>query len=301
MPFAELSGLIAALCWTLSSLLAPRLIEVMGTFRFNTFRITIAAILLCATSMWRLVSWDSLADYLPLLILSGVIGIFIGDNCLFSAVNRIGPRRAGILFAMNAPFSILLAWIFLDETLSLIELICCGVVLIGVIIAILFGKRGQTHVWEETKGSLGLAVTIALIAALCQASGALLAKPALLAGIDPIVASATRVGASAISLLIAYRLYFAKRIPQSYIALQQYPLTLWLRLVVVATIGMVVGMSVLVWGVANADVGLVTTLSATVPVLILPGLWLTTKQRPAPGAWLGAFLVVLGAMGIILH
>ncbi|SBT16071.1 EamA-like transporter family protein [Marinomonas gallaica] len=301
MPFAELSGLVAALCWTISSLMAPRLIESMGTFRFNTCRITLAAILLCSISLWRFVSWDTLGDYLPLLILSGVIGIFIGDNCLFSAVNRIGPRRAGILFAMNAPFSILLAWLFLDETLSIVELLCCGVVLIGVMIAILFGKRGQTHAWESTKGSLGLAVSIALIAALCQASGALLAKPALLAGVDPVVASAARVGASALCLLITYRLYFSKRMPQGNTPLQQFPLNLWLRLAVVATIGMVIGMSVLVWGVANADVGLVTTLSATVPVLILPGLWLTTKQRPAPGAWLGALLVVSGAMGIILH
>ncbi|CUB06236.1 DMT family transporter [Marinomonas fungiae] len=301
MPFAELSGLVAALCWTLSSLMAPRLIESMGTFRFNTYRITIAALLLCMLGLWRFVSWETLASYLPLLVLSGVIGIFIGDNCLFSAVNRIGPRRAGILFAMNAPFSILLAWLFLDETLSLIELICCGIVLIGVVIAILFGKRGQTHAWESTKGSLPIAIVIALIAALCQATGALLAKPALLAGIDPVVASAARVSASAACLLLAYRLYFHKRVPQSMSTLHSFPLILWLRLVAVATIGMVIGMSVLVWGVANADVGLVTTLSATVPVLILPGLWLTTKQRPAPGAWVGALLVVFGAMGIILH
>lgn len=301
MPFAELSGLVAALCWTISSLLAPKLIAHLGTLRFNTLRISFAALALWLISYTGNIEWQTLTPFLPLLLLSGVIGIFIGDNCLFSAVNRIGPRRAGVLFAMNAPFSILLAWLFLGESLSGWELLFCGVVLIGVIIAILFGRKGQTHEWENTKGSLSVAIAIALTAALCQASGALLAKPALLAGVDPILASAIRVSAGALALVTAYRFFSASQSTGQTIRLLEMPLHLWLRLMVVATVGMVIGMSVLVWGVGNADVGLVTTLSATVPVLILPGLWLTTKQRPALGAWLGAILVVCGAAGIILH
>lgn len=47
------------------------------------------------------------------MMLSGVIGIFIGDTALFACFNRIGPRRGGLLFACHAVFSALLGmWLF---------------------------------------------------------------------------------------------------------------------------------------------------------------------------------------------
>ncbi|RUM54862.1 MAG: EamA family transporter [Marinomonas sp.] len=301
MPFAELSGLLAALCWTLSSLLAPTLIKQFGTFRFNTFRIVMAASILLLISLWRVEELDRLALYLGPLVLSGLLGILIGDTFLFSAVHRLGPRRAGVLFAMNAPFSILLAWLFLNEQLSWQELLSCAVVLVGVIIAILFGRRGQTHEWETTQGLLWVGVLMGLGAALCQAIGALIAKPALVAGVDPIVASAVRVTTGAVALSAVYVLFYRPKHQATLSDARLFPITTWLRLLLLATVGMVIGMSVLVWGVANANVGIVTTLSATVPVLILPGLWITTKKIPALGAWIGAFFVVAGAVGIVLN
>lgn len=301
MPFAELSGLVAALCWTMSSLLAPSLIKQFGTFRFNTFRIVIAAALLILISLWRVQELDRLALYLTPLMLSGLLGILIGDTFLFSAVHRLGPRRAGVLFATNAPFSILLAWLFLNENLAWQELLGCAVVLAGVVIAILFGRRGQAHEWETTKGSLWVGVCMGLLAALCQATGALITKPALVAGVDPIVASAVRVATGALALSAVYYFYYRPRYGAELSVIKLGDVKTWLKLTLLATVGMVIGMSVLVWGVANANVGIVTTLSATVPVLILPGLWLTTKQIPAIGAWIGAFFVVAGAVGIILN
>ena len=55
---------------------------------------------------------------MPPLVLSGLIGIFIGDSLLFTAVGRLGPRRAGVLFALNAPIAAVLGWLVLGETLS---------------------------------------------------------------------------------------------------------------------------------------------------------------------------------------
>lgn len=45
---------------------------------------------------------------------------------------------------------------------------------------------------------------------------------------------------------------------------------------------------------SSGKVGIVSTLSATSPVLILPMIWLRTGERPAAGVWLGAALVVAG-------
>jgi len=301
MPFAELSGFVAALCWTVSSLMAPRLIHRFGTMRFNTTRITIASSLLILISLLGQRFDTSLWQHAPLVILSGLLGIFLGDTMLFTAVHRLGPRRTGVLFATNAPMSIFLSWLFLNEALSLTQLLACGLVFSGVIIAILFGKRReQLHEWEQTKGKLSTGVLFALGGALGQACGALLSKPALLDGADPIAVSTVRVSAGAIALLLAYGLYYRHRRPASSLPFSELTRSDFMGITALATIGMVIGMSVLVWGVGHANVGIVTTLSAIVPVLILPGLWITTKQRPAFGAWIGAILVVIGAALIVL-
>ncbi|MEP0073451.1 MAG: DMT family transporter [Marinomonas sp.] len=301
MPFAELAGLGAALCWTISSLMAPRLIERFGTMRFNTVRIAIASLILLLICVVGQRFNAPLWQHADLVMLSGVLGIFLGDTMLFSAVHRLGPRRAGVLFATNAPMSILLSWLFLDEYLSLNQLFACGLVLTGVVIAILFGKRNNNHAWEQTKGKLSLGILMALGGALGQASGALLSKPALLDGADPIAVSALRVSTGAVALILAYGLFYRHKQPADLIALRHLKPADFIGVTVMASIGMVTGMSLLVWGVGNANVGIVTTLSAVVPVIILPALWVTTGQRPAFGAWLGAILVVTGASLIILH
>jgi uncharacterized membrane protein len=57
-------------------------------------------------------------------------------------------------------------------------------------------------------------------------------------------------------------------------------------------------MTLLLFALSGGYVGIVSTLSATSPVIILPMLWLKTRERPAVGAWIGAALVVVG-MGFI--
>ena len=72
------------------------------------------ALWVLATGTWRELDAGNVAP----LVVSGVIGIFAGDTLLFAALNRLGPRRAGILFALNAPIAALLGWLALGETLA---------------------------------------------------------------------------------------------------------------------------------------------------------------------------------------
>ena len=60
------------------------------------------------------------------------------------------------------------------------------------------------------------------------------------------------------------------------------------------TLGMVVGQTLLLYAVDNGDVGVASVLSATSPVLMLPLIWATTRERPTIGAWVGAGLAVAG-------
>ena len=53
-------------------------------------------------------------------------------------------------------------------------------------------------------------------------------------------------------------------------------------------------MSFLMAALHQGDVGIITTLSSTTPILILPMVWIWKGERPAMSAWLGAFLAICG-------
>ena len=224
------------------------------------------------------------------LLLSGFIGIFIGDTLLFAALNRIGPRRAGILFALNAPLAAVLGWLVLDEKLPLLALAGVALSCTGVILAILFGKRkGQAHVWESVKGPLWIGVALGLGAALGQAIGSIIARPVMATGIDPFAASMLRVGIAAVGLSLLMQLPLQSVKTQGPMTLKILGLTAF-----TGVLALGLGMTLLLFALSGGKVGIISTLSATSPVLILPLLWLRTGERPAAGAWGGAILVVAG-------
>jgi drug/metabolite transporter (DMT)-like permease len=64
--------------------------------------------------------------------------------------------------------------------------------------------------------------------------------------------------------------------------------------------GIFMGMTLLMAALAVGDVGIVTTLSSTTPILILPMVWFVTRRPPAPVAWVGAALAVAGTALITL-
>lgn len=290
MPIHELAALGAAICWALTGIISAGPAGHLGAPAFNRLRQVLVTAMLAlyvlATGVWR--ELDS-ANAWPLLA-SGLIGIFIGDTLLFATLNRVGPRRSGILFALNAPIAALLGWLLLGETLTTKAVF--GIVLIvgGVLLAILFGKRrSQLHQWETIKGPLWIGVALGLGAATGQAIGSIIARPVMATGIDPFLASMLRVGVAAAFLSVLIQLPIPVLKPKG-------PLT-WKVATMTALTGILalgMGMTLLLFALSGGKVGIVSTLSATSPVIILPLLWLRTGERPAGGAWAGAALVVAG-------
>lgn len=66
-------------------------------------------------------------------------------------------------------------------------------------------------------------------------------------------------------------------------------------------LAMTLGMTLILMALSRGDVGMVAILSSTTPVMLLPLLWLYTRQRPAPSAWLAAVLVVCGTALVLAY
>ncbi len=290
LPIYELAALGAAASWALSGMISAGPAAALGAPAFNRGRQVFVTGLLgayaLATGVWRELGPASLGP----LVTSGVIGIFLGDTLLFAALNRLGPRRAGVLFAMNAPIAALLGWLALGETLSPVAVAGVALTAVGVVLAILFGKRAsQLHAWEAVKGPLWIGVALGLGAATGQAVGSIIARPVMAAGLDPAAASMVRVGVGAACLTLLIQLPIAAAQPRG-------PLTPAVAAMTALSgfVALAVGMTLLLFALSGGEVGVISTLSATSPALILPMLWARTGERPAAGAWIGAALVVAG-------
>ncbi|MEO0543506.1 MAG: DMT family transporter [Pseudomonadota bacterium] len=287
----EAAALAAALAWAFTGIIAADPSRALGAMAFSRWRMTIVFFMLAAwTTLFG--GWQSLQpEWSIALALSGFIGIFIGDTALFQTMNRLGPRRTAMLFSLNAPMSVVLAWGFLGESLPASALLGIAIIMAGVILAIIYGKRrDQLHRWESIRGPLWVGLSLGLLAALGQAIGALIVRPIMEAGADPVAASAIRVGISALALIAAVVLPFnAVR--------QQTKMTwdlLW-RVALSGFLAMGLGMTLILFALSGGKVGIITTLSATTPVMVLPILWWRTKEMPASGAWIGAALVIVGS------
>lgn len=286
-----LAALGAAFAWAISAIISANPSAALGSLAFVRIRMTLVffmlAGVLAATGGWRTVE----TAHITPAIISGLVGILAGDAALFSTMNRLGPRRAGILFSSNAIFSVILGWLFLSEKLDALTLAGIAVALAGVGLAILFGKRGSdVHHWEAVKGPLWIGIAFGLFAGICQAIGSLVARPVMETGVDPVAIAAIRVGIASLGLTLAMLVGVKS-------ARASTPLTrkLFAQVALSGFAAMGVGMTLLLFALRGGEVGIVATLSATSPALVLPLLWWKTGERPQALAWVGAGLVIVGS------
>ncbi|QUS57580.1 DMT family transporter [Pseudovibrio brasiliensis] len=292
----EVAALGAAATWAIGGLISAKPAAHLGAIGFNCVRMWFVVLFLgayvFATGTWNTVD----SSHASLIFLSGFIGIFMGDTLLFLTLNRMGPRRTAILFSMNAPMSALLGWLFLSEELSLQALIGIACVLVGVILAIAFGKRkDQLHKWEAIRGPVVVGVLFGTLAALSQSVGSIIIRPVMESGADPVAISLMRCTIAAFGLLALFYLpgrpfRLANPINKEIVALASLS----------GMLGMGIGMTLILYALSGGEVGIVSTLSATTPAMMLPVLWWQTKEFPAIGAWIGALLVIVGCALIFM-
>lgn len=296
----EWLALGAAMLWAVSSLISVTPSRHLGAFAYSRWRMACVTVMLSVMALlnggWATLHWEAAS----VMLLSGLVGIFIGDTALFACFNRIGPRRAGLLFSCHAVFSALLGiWLF-DEQLLGWKLVGGILVFSGVALAIFFGQSRQKdashHHWEGSHGTLWVAIALGLTAALCQSLGAVIAKPVMQTDIDPVAASAMRMTS-------AFAAHSLLRITGLRLARPHQPITLsiFLQVALNGFLAMAVGMTFILYALRYGDVGMVALLSSTTPIMILPLLWLYTRIMPPWQAWCGACLAVLGTVLILSH
>lgn len=293
---AVIAALATAFCWALAGMIIFPVTRILGSFKITVLRTSmgsLALILIClVVADWRALTAEQI---LP-LALSGFLGVVLSDTARVEAMRRLGPRRGAVIHASNAPLTVLLGWVLLGEHLPLWTLVGCVTVTIGVMVAVIAKRNGQESDWESIRGGLWTGLAFGAFAALVHAGSILAARPAMATGVDPIAASALRLGIGAICINVLFHMR-GGRIPEL-IRSSRVHLP---RVAISCAFGAVFGMTLLLVALSFGPAGIVATLSASVPILMLPLVWIVARRSPPLGGWVGAVLAVAGCGLIFLN
>ncbi|MGJ4964712.1 EamA family transporter [Bradyrhizobium sp. HKCCYLRH3061] len=286
---SDLAALAAAFSIAVSNLIAPSAVRQLGPVRFNAIRLAAALLTMLAlvTLQGR---WAAPpGDQLLILAASSLLGVVVADSCFYAALARLGPRLTAVVYASWAAFAAVLGYFWLGEALSAIKIMGVGCIVGGVSVAIIFRQPGT--IAQETHGSLRVGLVFGLAAALFAAAAVLIARPVMAAGLDPALATSIRaaIGLAALLTLSAVPGF------RNSAAVDR---SIVIRSALSGVLGMGIGMTLVLFALTSRPVGIVSSLSSTTPVMILPLLWWSTGRRPAPAAWLGAVLAVAGVIAI---
>ena len=207
----EIAAVVTSICWSLNSIQFTLAGRRVGSEVVNRVRLVLAVLylslahLLLHGELWPVHAEPFRWGWLGL---SGVIGLVIGDACLFQAFLFIGPRRAMLLMTLVPVISTLLAWGWLGETLRPAEV---GAVLLTVGgIAWVVAERQRDparRMPAQRERHYALGVLLGLGGAMGQALGLVTSKQGLNGGFPPLSATVIRmvVGSGVIWLLTLFR------------------------------------------------------------------------------------------------
>ena len=289
-----LLAICAAAIWSTVALSATRIVRYFGSYNYNLLRL-LGIIVIFFPYVY--INWESLyfnQSIFSAIVLSSIIGIIIGDTFLFVCLKRLGPRRQALLFSMQIPFTIILAEVFLQTLPSLTELIGCALIFSGILIAIQFNRTIPDDDLENIQGNKYTGLFAGIGLALCQSIGIILMKPALQTT-DPIIVSYLRVIVAAVIMFGS--LFFIKD-NQLWNKMKNIKITLFS--IFLGFMGMGVGMTMLIYALKYGNPGVISTLSSTMPIMIIPILWIVTKNYAGHLAVVGATLTCIGASIIFL-
>ena len=161
-----IQALLATFSFALSTVCGHRAARLIGGIETNFWRLVIATLLLAG---WAYGFGEGLSgDAFPVFIISGFVGIGIGDVALYSALPMLGSRLTVLLLqCLTTIFAIVMEWLWLGTRLTAGELACGAVILGGVAIAL--RPREYLHL----RGKLAAGLTLTIVAAFGNALGLL--------------------------------------------------------------------------------------------------------------------------------
>jgi drug/metabolite transporter (DMT)-like permease len=299
MPYAgELAALSTAVLWSFTSIFFTLSGRRIGAYHLNKFRIPFAVVFLGAMLLitsGRLLPGGIKASSYGYLILSGVIGLSLGDLCLFRAFIVLGTRLTMLIFAASPIITAVFAWIMLGERLNPVAVFGIVITIAGII-WVTAERQFKENAASTAPGSRIQGILLALGGAAGQAIGLVLAKAGMGNDLAPLPATFLRMiaAAAAIWLIGIVRNDTGETLKKARDK----------RAMLFALGGSIGGPFLGVWlsliAVRHTQTGIAAAIMATVPVLVIPLVVIFYKEKVSLRAIFGAVLAAGGVAILFL-
>jgi len=293
----ELIALVTVLCWTVSVQFFEAASRRIGATSVNIIRIFTALVLFSGFLYIKhgyLLPMDFPVRAWIYLGLSGVIGFFLGDICLFKALVELGPRLTLLIFSLSAPMAAIIGWTFLAETYLPMQWAGMLVTLAGVSVVILEKNRAPDLPGTVKARAVSLkGVGFGLGAMLGQAGGYVMSKTGMQTAngyLDAFAATQIR----AIAAFTCFFLFFTltRKWGQVLTAVRDTRAVAYTA--AGSVIGPFIGVSLSLMVLHYLTAGVASTFLSMTPVCIIPFSIYLHKERVSPRAFVGALIAVTG-------
>lgn len=292
----EIAGIATSLFYALNSVFITRAGQQVGATVSNRTRVVFALLYLMIINLvffGQILPFNADPQRWTWLSLSGFIGLALGDAFLFQSYLTIGPRLGNLLLSLYPIFGALEAWIFLDESLRAGQILGILVTLAGIVWVVF--ERSNSG--EKMPRHMAVGVLYGVLSAVFQATGFVFSKQGMYGTFSPFQGNAIRMLAAMFGLLIIA--VFQRQVGQTVTTLRENP-PAFRMLMLAGFIGPVLGVSLSLYAVQNAEVGVASTLTSLAPIFMLPISHFVFKERLNWQAIAGTLLAMTGVAILFL-
>ena len=281
------AALGSAASWAVGAILFKRLGEQISPLGLTLAKGTLSAIILAITLI--LTQYEGVdPQSLILLILSGLLGIAVGDTFFFAALQDLGAHALVVLSTLGEVLTIALAVVFLGERHDLTTWI--GIILVVSGIAIVL----QAKLTGEQQASSLRGIAFGLISVLCMSVSIIIAKEAL-ASVSAIQATFIRMVSGTLGMFLLGMT--TQKLGGWMLPLRDFKLIGNLLVsVCFITFG---GFWLSLVSIKYVDVSIANTLNTTDPIFILPLAAIFLKEKITLGAVVGTAVTMSGIILLV--
>jgi len=290
MTIGVVSALISALLWAWASTRFQPLVQRHGSLACNLFKTLIGTSLFWLLTL-ALLAGDSVFEGMgdqeaTLLLVSGFLGMALGDWAYFISIHRVGVRQATLLHGTTPVFLLAANLLGVGRTLGILQIVGVLLVVIGVL-DVTRRRAGRSP--DASPAHFRSGILFGLLAAIAQATGIIVAAdPASRCHAAPV--SALRLSGAAVGLL-GIAIVSGQLRPALVFFRDRESRTRALEPVLVGT---VVGVLFMTVAIARADPAIAGTLLSLTPVFAIPVSRLLLREAIHPATLVGTAVACVG-------
>src|SRR5690349_25171536 len=132
----EFYSLACALVWAIAVVLFKKSGESLAPVPLNLFKNVVGLVLMLVTVLaFTGAAWPGIPPAaVAVALLSGFLGIGLGDTLYFRALNEIGASRMAVAQTLYSPFVIVLSSLYLAERLGALQMAGVALVIGGILL-----------------------------------------------------------------------------------------------------------------------------------------------------------------------